>query len=863
MGEVWRATDTKLNREVAIKILPEAFAQDPDRMARFTREAQALASLNHPNIATIYGVEEHALVIELVEGPTLADRIARGPMGIDEALPIARQIAEALEAAHEKGIVHRDLKPANIKLTAEGKVKVLDFGLAQVAPASPGDSTENSPTLTLRATQAGIIVGTAAYMAPEQARGKPVDKRADIWAFGVVLCEMLTGERLFPGDDLTSVLASVVKDEPDWKRFPLSVRRLLQRCLEKDPKRRLRDIGDAMALVEAGPGPTAPAPGAGSVQRRLWGVTAAACLAASVFGFLYIRQKPPAPPDVARFQIRLPDKVRFSAGGSFTLSPDGRHLAFSAIGADQPPRIWVQDLDALEARALPGTITGPNPPPFFWSPDSRFLVYSENSSKLAKADVTGGPVQAICDKPGPPVGGGWNQGDVIIFGSTNSGLWRVPATGGKAVPLTTLDPSRNERQHELPSFLPDGKHFLYLRVSKDPDQTGIYVGSLDDAPDRQSRKRLLAAGLGAAFVPTGDGQSGSLLFLREGTLMAQPFNPARQELSGSPSPIAEQVGSVYETGYFSASAHALVYRAALAARESQFTWFDNQGKAGEKVGDPGAIGNTLRVSPDGTRVAYVKFGSAAVEADIWLLDLERGTSTRFTFGNQTASITPVWSADSAEIVFASNRDGIFNLYRKPANGSREEELLLRTTEHKRPLDWSRDGRFLLYSISDTPSFVVEHIWVLPMQGDRKPFPFQNTRFDESRAQFSPDGHWIAYDSTESGRHEVYVREFQPSAASAGAGGKWMVSKDGGNSPQWRRDGKELLYRGLGREVMSVSVDTSHAFQAGTLRELFRLPPGAPVASADFKRFLVPIPLEQTVPQSFTVMLNWTSAIKSK
>jgi Tol biopolymer transport system component len=580
--------------------------------------------------------------------------------------------------------------------------------------------------------------------------------------------------------------------------------------------------------------------------------------------FLHWREKPAAPPEVTRFQIRLPDKVRFSAGGAFTLSPDGRHLAFSAAAADQAPGVWVQDLDALEARQLPGTLTGPNPPPFFWSPDSRFVVFSENSPKLAKADVTGGPVQYICDKPGAPVGGSWNQGDVIIFGSTNSGLWRVPATGGKAVPLTTLDASRNERQHELPSFLPDGKHFLYLRVSREPDESGIYAGSLDDPPGRQSKKRLLATGLGAAFVPSGDGRTGSLLFLREGALMAQPFDPAKQELSGSPTPIAEQVGSTYETGYFSASPRALVYRATLAPRESQFTWFDSQGKAGEKVGDPGEIGNIFRLSPDATRVAYTQAKPSLEDADLWLLDLARGTSARFTFGNQAASRMPAWSPDGAEIVFASNRDGVYNLYRKPANGSSEEELLLRTNENKRPLDWSRDGRYLLYAASDTPTFIIEHIWVLPMQGDRTPFPFENTRFDESRARFSPDGRWVAYDSAESGRHEIYVREFQPSAASAGAGGKWMVSKDGGTSPQWRGDGKELLYRGLGRQVISVSVDTRHSFQAGAPRELFQIPAGTGLlATADFKRFMAAIPLDQDIPQSFTVMLNWTSAIKSR
>jgi eukaryotic-like serine/threonine-protein kinase len=858
MGEVWQATDTKLRREVAIKLLPEVFAQDSDRMARFSREAQVLASLNHPNIATIYGVEECALVMELVEGPTLANRIAQGPIPLDEALAVARQIAEALEAAHEKGIVHRDLKPANIKLTSEGQVKVLDFGLAQVAPASGDDLTESSPTLTLRATQAGIILGTAAYMAPEQARGKTVDKRADIWAFGVVLCEMLTGQRLFAGDDVTSVLASVVKDEPDWARYPGSVQKLIRRCLEKDPKRRLRDIGDAMALVEER---TETAGGSGSTSRWLWGVTAVACLGTAVFAFLYLRQKPAVPAEVVRFQIRLPDKVRFNGGATIVLSPDGRHAAFSAVEAGKQPGVWVQDLDKLEAHALPGTTTGPIPPPFFWSPDSRFVVYSENSSKLAKADVMGGPVQYICDKPGPPVGGGWNKNDVIIFGSTNSGLWRVPATGGKPVPLTVLD--KDERQHELPSFLPDGKHFLYLRISSDGEESGIYVGSLDDAPEQKNKKRVLANGFGAAFVASGDGRAGNLLFMRESTLMAQPFDPASLELSGTALPIAEGVGSAYETAFFSASHGVLVYRGALAQREAQLTWLDQQGKVVEKVGEPGPIG-LARLSPDGTKVAFAKSPRGGTDLDLWIIDLTRSTSTRFTFGNQVPAATPVWSPDGAEIVFSSKLDGVAQLYKKPADGSKGEELLLRTGEHKRPVDWSPDGRFLLYITSDTVAFIIEHIWVLPMQGDRTPFPFENTRFNESRAHFSPDGRWISYDSNESGRPDVYVREFLPSAGGAKMGGKWMVSKDGGRGMQWRSDGKELLYRGLEGQVMSVSVDTTRTFQAGTPRELFRYPVGTGLmATGDLKRLLVAAPVEQAIPQSFTVMLNWDGGMKGR
>jgi Tol biopolymer transport system component/predicted Ser/Thr protein kinase len=858
MGEVYRARDTRLGREVAIKVSAERFSE------RMEREARTIAALNHPHIATLHDVGEHAgslyLAMEFVKGAPL-----KGPYPVKEAIGYAIQVAEGLAAAHEAGVVHRDLKPANILVTEKGSVKILDFGLAKLTEKSQGGATA--------ATQTMAFAGTPGYLSPEQLQGKPADSRSDIFAFGCILYELVSGRRAFPGDTLAAALAATAMAEPKpLEGVPEELERAIRLCLRKDPERRLQNIGDARIMLEdLRDDPMPKAAGlrtAGSPwSSPAWAVVAAAaCLIAAGLAVIHFREKQPAPPEVTRFQIRLPDNVKFSAGGTCTLSPDGRHLAFSAVADDQPPRVWIQDLDALEARPLQGTFTGPNPPPFFWSPDSRFVVYSENSPKLAKADVMGGPVQYICEKPGPPIGGSWNQGDVIVFGSPNSGLWRVPAVGGKPVPLTTLDSSRNEREHELPSFLPDGKHFIYLRVSRDPDQSGIYIGSLDDPPERQSKKRLLAAGFGAAFAPSADGRSGNLLFLRDGTLMAQPFDSARLELSGSPSPIAEQVGSTFETGYFSVSPRALAYRTTSAPRESQFTWYDSQGKAAEKVGDPGHVVSVggLRLSPDGTHAAYAQSKSGVEEADLWLLDLARGTSTRFTFGNQTSSISPVWSPDGAEIVFASNRDGAYNLYRKPANGSREEELLLKTNENKRPLDWSRDGRYLFYATSDTPTFIIEHIWMLPMQGDRTPKPFQNTRFDESRARFSPDGHWVAYDSAETGRHEVYVREFQPSPGPAGAGGKWMISKDGGVSPQWRGDGKELIYRSLGNQVMSVGVDTSRSFQAGAPRELFRLPAGSGLLpTADFKRFLTLVPLEQTVPQSFTVMLNWTSAIKSR
>ena len=860
MGEVYRAKDLKLGREVAIKVLPDALARDPARLARFEREAKVLASLNHPNIAQIYGIEDRALVMELVPGATLGSLVKPGPLPLEIALNYARQIAGALEAAHEKAIVHRDLKPANIMVTPDGVVKVLDFGLAAVAPASAGDSDPmNSPTATMQATQAGMIMGTAAYMSPEQARGYPVDKRADIWAFGVVLYELLTGQRLYRGATVSDTLASVLKDEPKWDKIPTQFRPLLRRCLEKDPKNRLRDIGDAMPLVAQA---HTDAPAAGRASKLPWVIVAALALIALALAAVHFREKPPAPPAATRFQIRLPENVAFTSSGSFNLSPDGRHVAFSAIGVGSPPRVWIQDLDALEARVLPETYTGPNPPPFFWSPDSRFVVYSENSPRLKKVEAQTGGLQDICEKPGPPVGGAWNNTGTIIFGSVSAGLWKVDAAGGKPVPLTVLDASRHERTHELPSFLPDGRHFLYLRTSEVPEESGIFAGSLDDPPERQSRKRILSSGFGAYFAPSSEAGPGWLLFLQESTLMAQPFDPAKLELSGNPSPVVRGVSSVFQTGSFSATGTALAYRASASIRDSQLAWFDRQGKPGGTVGEPGAIWEA-RISPDGTRVAYRKDSFNLARSDLWLLDLSRNTSSRFTFGPRNAAF-PVWSPDSSELVFSSDQEGVFNLYRKPANGAREAEVLLKSNLNKRAMSWSRDGKFLLYSTSPQPDFGQESsLWALPMQGDRTPYPFLQTSFDERSARFSPDGRWVAYHSNETGRYEVYVREFVTSKDSAGTGGKWLVSKDGGATAAWREDGKELDYGDLHGKIMSVSVDTTRTFQAGAPHELFQIPSGATVAShtSDLKRFLMSMPVERKTSQAFTVLLNWQSTLK--
>jgi len=873
MGEVYRARDIKLGRDVAIKVLPEEFAHDPERLSRFQREAKTVAALNHPNIAAIYGLEEdhgrNYLVMELVPGETLQARIAReGAIPVEEALRIARQIAEALEAAHDKGIIHRDLKPANVNVTPEGKVKVLDFGLAKAfAGEESGSDPSNSPTLSHAATVQGVILGTAAYMSPEQARGKKVDKRTDIWSFGVVLYEMLTGQRLFKGETVSDTLAAVLRHEPDWSKVPTRVRRLVRTCLEKDPNKRLRDIADGMLLLEESPVAESPDKNATAVPRWVWGIGALACLITAGLAWVFFHQKPRAVPQTVRFQIRLPEKVTFSAGGNFTMSPDGQHIAFSAFDPNGRPGVWIQDLDAVEARPLPDAATGPDPPPFFWSPDSRFVVYSRSSPKLSKVDVTSGESQDICDKPNPPVGGSWNRDGVIIFGSNVSGLWRVPAAGGTPVPLTVLDTSRHEREHELPSFLPDGKHFLYLIVSSVQDNTGIFVGTLNDPPERQSRKRLLATGFGAQYVPSPDGGSGHLLFLRDGNLMSQTFAPDNLELIGDPSLLVERLGTTFESGFFSASPDTLVYRTSSSLRDFQLTWFDVQGRRGEAVGDPAYI-VTPQLSPDGTRVAYaVSAPSAPQQRDLWLLDLARGVSTRFTF-DRSSNLEPVWSPDGSEIVFASNRQGVYNIYEKPSNGAKEEELLLRSNEDERPLSWSRDGRFLLYASSQSYNFSTEDLWVLPMQGDRTPFLFAQTGFDESDAQFSPDGRWVLYTSNESGPYEVYVREFSGSPASAETGAKWQISKGGGAYAMWRADGKEIAYLSADRtSLWSVSVDTSHSFQAGVPALMFQVPGtriygGSVAPASDLKRFLVTVPVEEKTPQTFSVIVNWTAGLKN-
>jgi Tol biopolymer transport system component len=891
MGQVYRARDTKLDRDVAIKILPDAFARDADRLARFQREAKTLASLNHPNIAGIYGLEESggttALVMEFVEGEDLAEKLAglkaKGTgLPIDEVLPIARQIADALESAHEQGIIHRDLKPANIKVRPDGTVKVLDFGLAKaLEPAgnARADLT-NSPTITTPAmTQVGMILGTAAYMSPEQAKGRPADKRSDVWAFGCVLFEMLTGTRPFAADDVSETLAAILMREPDWTALPSwvppHVVTVIKRCLQKDRKARIPDISAARFLMDEASGSltaTAAAVAASRQHTVTWKaatiVAALTTLALAGVSIRHFREKPTAAPELMRFELLLPDKTTLQ---KFAVSPDGRKIAFYAIGADGTGGVWVRSFDSAESRRI--AEAGPSPT-IMWSPDSRFVAFpgGEALNKLMKVEVSGGPTQAICEIKNIITGGSWNRDGVIIFGSFGSGTWRVSAAGGAAAPLTTLDVARQEKGHSTPVFLPDGNHFLYLRNSGVPENAGIYLGALDATPEHQPSTRLVATGFSPVYAPSQDPNVGYVLFLRENALQAQPIDLARLQMAGEPVHIADHVKSIFEFGFFGVSDNGvLAYQTgdAIGANLVQLTWFDRRGANLGAAAAPGYY-LALRLSPDAQRVAVSRLDLSSVSSNIWLDEFARNTLTRFT-SEQVGDTDPVWSPDGTHVAYASMHSGQTGLYQRASNGAGVENLLLEPGGRRDLDDWSRDGRFLLYS--QVESKTKSDLWVVPLAGDRKPAVYVNSEFNETHGQFSPDGHWIAYVSEESGRPEIYVRPFPLTADS----GKWIVSNGGGVTPRWRRDGNELFYLTTSfRTVMAAEVSYTPSFKTSVPAPVFGAPIQNNVATggvgsdsfnwdvtADGKRFLFATvaPQDNGVQPPVRVVLNWMALLK--
>ena len=855
MGEVWRATDTKLNRDVAIKILPEAFAADPDRLARFTREAQVLASLNHPNIAAIYGVEDRALVMELVEGPTLAERIAKGAIPIEEALPIARQIAEGIEYAHERGVIHRDLKPANIKITPDARVKLLDFGLAKaISPDAKSDAGAlSSPTLTMRATVAGVILGTAAYMSPEQARGQPVDKRADIWAFGVILYEMLTGRELFNASTVSDSLAAVLTREPDWSRVPTTVRPVLRRCLEKSATQRLRDIADVKLLLEAGAEiEPVPAHAPERPRRRLLSIAAALAVLLMLAAFLWSWRAPAPTPQLARFLIPPPENSGFLQWPP-RVSPDGRRIAFTASTPDGRTLVWVRELDNVEPHPLAGTDNAQSP---FWSPDSRFVAFGAGG-KLKKIEASGGPPQTICDAPEVVLGGDWNRDGVMLFGASTTGILRVSNSGGVPSPVT--DRSQGETFHAYPSFLPDGRHFIYLRMSATP---GVYGGSLDVAPKQQSTRRIVETQYLPAYVPPGQSKAGWLLFVRENTLMAQHLDADRLELYGDSIGLVDQILTYRTEGYFSASSNGvLLYRTRTEKQTPNLVWFDRDGTSLGRVGDIGTS-RGIALSPDGTRVAVSHMEPTKRRFAIFLVDIARDSSMQLTFQNLVAD-SPVWSPDGSRVAFASYRDGVRNLFEKAASGTGDELLLVNSPQTKIANDWSRNNRFLLYTEADPKTKA--DLWYVPLSGDRKPVPYLRTEADERQGQFSPDGNYVAYTSDETGLEEVYVQTFP---IESGRGGKWKISNAGGCQPRWRRDGKELFYVSLDRKLMAVDVNNTPTFQHHNPHALFTAPIILVTTdtqrydiSPNGQRFLINTDAAEIAPSPIAVVLNWTAGLK--
>jgi serine/threonine protein kinase len=850
MGEVYRAHDSRLNRDVAIKVSAAQFSE------RFEREAKAIAALNHPNICTLYDVGPDYLVMEYIEGET-----PKGPMPLDEALRIARQVADALEAAHDKDITHRDLKPGNIKIKPDGTVKVLDFGLAKVGRAA-GATSENSPTLTIGMTEAGMILGTAAYMAPEQARGKEnVDKRADIWAFGVVLYELLTGKRLFQGEDVGEILASVIKEQPSLDDVPRQVRPLLKRCLEKDPKKRLRDIGDVWALLveEAEPAtpapPTQPPPAPWHKSWLPWCIAAFVLLALMPANILHFRETPPPDP-VLHLSVPLPGNA---PAGFAALSPDGRRLVISRT-VEGKSQLWLRSLDSPRLQLLPGTENARGP---FWSPDGRSIGFFADG-KLKTIPAAGGPPQVLCDGTGTFGGGTWNRAGVILFSTSGIGdpLRRVNASGSAC---TAVSKPEGGSRHGYPEFLPDGKHFVYVVHEGDEAKRGIYIAALDNPTSR----RLLADESSAVFAPSTTGKKyGYLLFLRGNEIMAQPLSAETVQLAGDVFPVAAEASFSLNIPQIAASASAggiLVYQANLRGAGYQLTWLDRSGK---ELGKVGSIEEERHValSPDGKMTATVRAGNQG----IWLYDVQRGRETRFT-SPALSGVAPVWSPAGNLIAFGSGK----GLYLKDASGGLKEELLLENGNVKAPSDWSRDGRYLIYTETDPKG--QGDIWLLPdplnKSSERRPVKFLGTDAVESQGQLSPDGRWLAYSSNESGQSEVYVRPF-PSGP-----GRWKVSagQDGSVQPRWRRDGKELYFLESGNarnRLMAVPVQSGPRgdFQAGAPQALFEFR-ALTVAttinsflygpSADGQRFLVNVQSGVAEP-TLNVITKWEKvALASK
>jgi Tol biopolymer transport system component/tRNA A-37 threonylcarbamoyl transferase component Bud32 len=872
MGEVYKARDTRLERTVAIKVLPEHLSQNVDLRQRLEREAKAISALSHPHICGLFDVGEQEgtayLVMEFLEGETVADRLGRGRIPTEQFLRFSIEIAGALDKAHKQGIVHRDLKPANIMITKSG-VKLLDFGLAKLRAAGDlGASTNALSTFATEVsagqplTERGTILGTFQYMAPEQLEGKEADARSDIFSFGAVLYEMATGQKAFAGKSQASLIASILEHEPPaissvQPMVPPALDRVVKTCLAKEPDDRWQTAHDLeselkwIAQVGSQAGVAAPVAARRKNRERLaWGAFAAAALAAALFAFGYVRRAP-RPLAPVRATLPLPENM-FS--GEMALSPDGSRLALTLAKPGAQPQLWIRSLDAPAGLPVPD---GENAFFPFWSPDGRFVAFFTGDGKLKRVDASGGGLLAICDAE-RGVGGAWNRDGTIVFAATpTSPLFRVPAGGGQPVAVTKLDASRHETAHRYPQFLPDGRHFLYMasNLTAPPNDpaNAVRLGSLDGKDDRP----LVRVASNAAFA------SGYLFYATgERTLLAQKLDKSFEPV-GEPTPMAQRLGGTGWAGLsnFTVSENGLLLCAPQFVAFSQLLWFDRAGKQAGSIGEPTRY-LSPRLSPDGRRIAVDVIDAAKNAADTWLYNVEGGSGSKFAFGPGIANNSnPVWSPDGKRVAFASDRKATNarpDIWVKPVEGG-AEEILLENSDSNFPEDWSRDGRFLSVSTIPAQGIRINHVWVLDLGSKKKVMEAKEGGNNGAyNSRFSPDGRFLAYDSDESGRSEVYV------VALPGPGGKWQVSAAGGSLPRWRGDGKEIFYISLDNKMMAVPLETTPGFHAGAPLPLFAVHPGAGTVydvAADGKRFLVnSLPADQGSPP-LSLIVNWTSLLK--
>ncbi len=894
MGEVYRARDTRLGRDVAIKVLPSTLSVDRDRLHRFEQEACAAGALNHPNILIVHDIGTHDgspyVVSELLEGETLRQRLgahsrdavlgsalgdpapqaSSGSLPQRKAVDYALQIAHGLAAAHEKGIVHRDLKPENIFITNDGRVKILDFGLAKLTQAEGSHPQTDIPTRRVD-TDPGVVMGTVGYMSPEQVRGRTVDHRSDIFAFGAILYEMLSGRPAFHRDSTADTISAILKEDPPDltetnKNIAPALTRVVYHCLEKNPEERFHSASDLAFAIQALSGSAAVSgqtvamaaqlapPGLGKFLPWIIAAVLALALLATLPFAISSFLRAPTRGDVIRSSILPPENANFTAIYLFAISPDGLRLAFVARGGGGQIMLWVRPLNALTAQPIAGTEGISNLSPPFWSPDSRFIAFFAGGN-LKKIDASGGPPQTLCDAPNGR-GGTWNRDGLIVFAPNTGGpLHRVSASGGAPTPVTKLDASRRQLTHRWPEFLPDDHHFLYRvgtsSVTAQSENNGVYLGSLESS----EQKLILRTDTSAAYA------SGHLLFGREGTLMAQPFDGKAFQLIGDAVPIAERL--TFDFGgtraIFSVSENGvLAFQSGMARGNSQLIWFDRSGKQMGQIGEP-AFYAQPRLSPNGQKVAVSIFDLQAGSPDIWLYELARNVPTRFTF-DPAFDANPLWSPDGGQVVFSSNRKGPYDLFQKASSSAGGEEVLLESNESKTATSRSPDGRFIAFTNTDTKASTKQDLWILPLFGDRKPFPFLQTQFNEFGAQFSPDGHWIAYVSDESSNNQVYLASFP------GPGGKWQVSRSGGTEPRWRGDGKEIFFLALDNKLMAVEVNAKEtSLEIGNAQPLFEIRPSTAPGThydvtRDGKRFLV-VTAGEGGSAPITLVVNWPADLK--